>query len=92
MKYKKFRILFFLICLLLITNLVFAQEREPDEEIFLKAKTALYQKEWPEAIRNLERLISEFPRSPYIDNALYWLGYNLYRLSETEQKKKRRWP
>jgi HEAT repeat protein len=89
MKYKKLRILFFLICLLLISNLVFAQKREPDEEIFLKAKTALYQKEWPEAIRNLERLISEFPRSPYLDNALYWLGYSLYRLSETGAEKER---
>ncbi len=76
------------ISLILTLTLIFggfliSQEKAKDQELFEKAKKFIYQKEWMEAVKELDKITEEFKKSKYLAESLYWLGYSLDRYSST---------
>lgn len=71
-----------LLCLLLGSMSVYAsQDREPalkgDITLLKKAKEAIYEKEWDQAIRLIQQINTRFPGSTLRVEALYWQAYSL---------------
>ena len=61
-----------------------AQEKEKAKDAYEKArvvyeeaKKAIYDKAWPKAITDLEKIAKEYSTSGYYGESLYWLGYSL---------------
>ena len=75
---------------ILFTGLLTAQESKKDQELFKKAKTYIFQKDWDAAIKNLEVLVKDFQQSEYLEESFYWLGSNnigsLEQQLETKEK------
>ena len=70
-----------LVVSLMFTGPLTAQDTKKDQELFKKAKTYIFQKDWDAAIKNLEVLVKDFRQSDYLEESFYWLGYSLDKLS-----------
>ena len=76
------------ISLILALTLIFggfliSQEKAKDQELFEKAKKSIYEKDWLNAVKELNKISEEFNKSKYLAQSLYWLGYSLDRYSST---------
>ena len=61
-----------LLALIISPNIIHAQT---DTKIFQEANKHRQQGEWLDAINNYQRIVGEFPESPFADDAAYWSGY-----------------
>ncbi len=52
-----------------------------DSIIFAQARSEAALQNYPEAIRNYERIISDFPHSNWYDDAYFWKGQALFELA-----------
>ena len=54
-------------------------QQDPADSLYRRARRALDAKEYAEAARLFETIVSRYPRSEYAPDALYWKGFALYR-------------
>jgi tetratricopeptide (TPR) repeat protein len=54
-------------------------------KIYQQARRYIYRKDWPRAIETLNELITNNPKSNYIDASYYWLGYCNNKLNMKEE-------
>ena len=54
-------------------------EADPGDSLYRAARRALTQKDYEEAARLFEVIVSKYPRSDYAPDALYWKGFALYK-------------
>jgi tetratricopeptide (TPR) repeat protein len=54
-------------------------------KIYQQARRYIYRKDWPRAIETLNELITNYPKSNYIDASYYWLGYCNNKLNMKEE-------
>jgi HEAT repeat protein len=52
---------------------------DPADSLYRRARRALDGKEYAEAARLFQSIVSRYPRSQYTPDALYWKGFALYR-------------
>ena len=58
-----------------------AQAADQAKKAYDQAKSAIYQKEWVKAVQALQMLETSYPKSGYMGEAYYWLGYSLDKMS-----------
>ncbi len=56
-----------------------------DEDLYGRARTAVFEERWEDARRLLSELIHDHPASPYADDAFFWIGMASYELGEADQ-------
>jgi len=78
-------IVFCIVALAAFENLISGMEQDNGLLYFEKAKKFLYEKDWNSAKESLKKVVVDFPRSSYLADSLYWLGFSLNKLSETVQ-------
>ena len=54
-------------------------DADPADSLYRAARRALNAKDYEEAARMFEQIVSKYPRSEYTPDALYWKGFALYR-------------
>jgi len=69
--------------ILLLSGAFFAQEKTQEKELFEKAKKSIYEKEWQNAINELNLLTKQYNESELLDDSLYWLGYSLDKMGDS---------
>lgn len=80
MKIKRLTILF--LSIVLLPTLVAAQA---DRDIFDKAKMDLFDKKWNEALKGLDKIIADFPKSNYYSLAHFYKGKCLEELQKPKE-------
>ena len=70
---------------MLVSSLAWAQPQETEKakEAYEKAKIAIVIKDWKAAVEAFQKLGSQYDKSDYYGESLYWLGYSLDRYAES---------
>jgi HEAT repeat protein len=70
---------------MLVSSFAWAQTQETEKakEAYEKAKKAIVLKDWKAAVEAFQKLESQYSKSDYYGESLYWLGYSLDRVSES---------
>jgi hypothetical protein len=68
-----------------LASLLIAEPSGPDQELYNKGRSFVFEESWPEARKVFETLGRRYPRSPYLDDALYWTAFALFHEGRSAQ-------
>ena len=71
-------------CLMWGSLLQAHQDAPADQELFFDAKRKVMAEDYQAAIDELEQLVSDFPKSRYVDDAKFWIGFCLEKMPERQ--------
>ena len=73
---------FVLMTLLVLIGMLSAQD-DPSHRLYLQAKKYSFEQKWLPAAELFSQLVKEYPKSPYREEADFWIGYCLEKAGET---------
>jgi len=59
-------------------TILIADSGGPDQDLYNRGRSLVFEESWSEARRVFESLTRRYPRSPYVDDALYWTAFSLF--------------
>jgi hypothetical protein len=78
-----FKTLISIFTLLIIFNInAYPKDNRTAEELYMEGKTCCINQQWREAIKEFEKIIDKFPKSHYLDDAHFWVGYCLEKMPD----------
>jgi len=69
---------------ILLSISTFSQDDSSAEEKYIKAKTLCVKQKWNDAILQFEDLLDKHSKSPYVDDAFFWVGYCLEKIPDMQ--------
>lgn len=64
--------------LALSAGLLMAEPSGPDHDLYNRGRTLIFEENWSKARNVFESLARRHPRSPFLDDALYWTAFSLF--------------
>jgi len=68
-----------------LAGLLIAEPGGPDQDLYNKGRSFVFEESWDQARDIFESLAKRYPRSPYLDDALYWTAFALYQEGKPSQ-------
>ena len=68
-----------------MAGLLIAEPGGPDQDLYNKGRSFVFEESWGEAREVFENLARRYPRSAFLDDALYWTAFALYQEGKPAQ-------
>ncbi len=65
-------------------GILIADTGGPDQALYNQGRALVFEEAWPQAREVFQLLLRRHPRSPYLDDALYWTAFALYEEGRPE--------
>jgi GWxTD domain-containing protein len=82
MKNRSIRALILLFCFCALSVTLGYSQEDAAHRLYLQAKKFSFNQQWREASELFAQLVKDYPKSPYCEEAHFWVGYSLEKAGE----------